>query len=150
MKFFSTFMIAVAAILANASISTAELMQKENINLPTKLVADNSSSMTMSQKNAIKSAQTYLIVGGLSRKGLVTQLSSEYGEKYPLADAEFAVSYLEKNNLVDWNEQAYKAAKVYLSTQGFSKDALYEQLISEYGDQFTPEQAKYAIKKVGY
>lgn len=26
-----------------------------------------------------------------------------------------------------------------------SKDAVYDQLVSEYGEQFTPEQAQYAI-----
>ena len=27
-----------------------------------------------------------------------------------------------------------------------SKDAIYDQLVSEYGEQFTAEQAKYAIE----
>lgn len=109
-----------------------------------------SSDVTTSQRNAIKSARSYLEWGGFSRKGLIEQLSSEYGEQYPLADAEFAVSYLEQNGQVDWNEQAYKTAKSYMEWGGFSRDALYEQLTSEYGEQFTPEQANYALSKVGY
>lgn len=32
----------------------------------------------------------------------------------------------------------------------FSRDALYDQLTSEYGSGFTDKQAKHALKAVGY
>ena len=37
-------------------------------------------------------------------------------------------------------------AKTYYEVMSMSKDAIYEQLVSEYGEQFTAEQAKYAIE----
>jgi hypothetical protein len=108
------------------------------------------SDITLSQQNAIKSARNYLEFMAFSRKSLLSQLSSEYGDKYSVEDAEFAVNYLEENNLVDWNQQAVKAAQTYMEYSGYSKDALYEQLTSDYGNQFTKEQAEYALSQVGY
>ncbi len=112
--------------------------------------SDFSSDMTTSQRNALKSARNYLKFTAFSRDRLIEQLSSDYGDNYSIEDAEFVVSYLEQNNQVDWNEQAYKAAKTYMEYTGFSRDGLYEQLAGEYGDKFTPEQAEYALSKVGY
>lgn len=106
--------------------------------------------LTLGQENAIESAQSYLDYTGFSRKGLLDQLTSEYGGGFPKADAKFALAYLEKNGLVDWNAEAVESAQSYLDFSSFSKNALYEQLTSEYGGQFTPEQAKYALKQVGY
>ena len=40
---------------------------------------------------------------------------------------------------------ALKKAEIYLETMPYSKKGLYDQLTSEYGDQFTPEEAQYAI-----
>lgn len=116
----------------------------------TEETAADTSGFTLGQQNAIKSAKSYLGTMSFSRKGLVDQLSSEYGEGYSAEDAEFAVSYLEQNNLVDWNEQAYKSAQSYLETSSFSRDGLYDQLTSDYGEGYTPEQAEYALQKVGY
>ena len=50
---------------------------------------------------------------------------------------------------MDWNEQAVKAAKEYLSTSSFSCQGLIEQLSSEAGSKFTVAQAEYAANKVG-
>ena len=36
-------------------------------------------------------------------------------------------------------------AKTYQETMSMSKSAIYDQLISEYGEQFTAEQAQYAV-----
>jgi hypothetical protein len=52
--------------------------------------------------------------------------------------------------MVDWNAEAVDSAKSYLEFSSFSKSGLFEQLTSEYGEQFTPEQANYALKAVGY
>ena len=107
--------------------------------------------MTLSQKNAIRSAKDYLDRHrGYSREGLINQLSSEYGEAFPTEDAVFAIEYLEKSNQVDWNQQAAFSAETYLENRAYSRKGLYDQLISEYGEGFTPEQAEYGLKKVGY
>lgn len=106
--------------------------------------------LTLSQQNAVKSGQDYLEYSAFSRAGLVQQLSSEYGEGFPPEDAEFAVAYLEQNGLVDWNAEAAESAKDYLEYSSFSRDGLYEQLTSQYGEGFTPDQANYALGQVGY
>ena len=103
--------------------------------------------MTAGQKNAYKAAKNYLAFMSFSKDGLINQLSSEYGDGYSVEDAEFAVNYLEENGEVDWNEQAYKAAKNYLNTMSFSLDNLINQLESDAGDKYTHEQAVYGAEK---
>lgn len=104
---------------------------------------------TISQQNAYESAVDYLNFSDFSRKGLIEQLTSEYGEKFPAADAEFAVARLEKEGGVDWNAEASEAAKNYLDISSFSRQGLLDQLTSEYGSQFTPKQAEYGVSQAG-
>jgi hypothetical protein len=103
--------------------------------------------MTAAQQQAVESARNYLSTGsGFSRAGLIQQLSSSYGEGFPKAVAIFAVDHLH----VNWNEQAVKSARNYLSTgSGFSRAGLIQQLSSSYGEGFTHAQAVYAANKVG-
>ncbi len=104
---------------------------------------------TLSQQNAYDSAASYLGHSAFSRTGLVQQLSSEYGEAYPLADAEFAVARLEREGGVDWNAEAAESAQSYLSHSSFSRQGLLDQLTSEHGEGFTPEQAEYGVSQTG-
>ena len=101
--------------------------------------------MTAGQEQAIGKAQDYLSFSAFSRKGLIKQLSSEYGEGFSVADATFAVDHI----TVNWNEQAAKKAKQYLSMQHFSRQGLIHQLESAYGEQFTHRQAVYGVTKAG-
>lgn len=89
--------------------------------------------------NARRSAQGYLDYAGFSRQGLIDQLSSEYGDQYPVEAATAAVDSL----TVDWNAEAVEAAESYLEFMAFSRQGLIDQLSSEYGHQFTVEQATY-------
>jgi hypothetical protein len=89
--------------------------------------------------NARRSAESYLEFSGFSRQGLIDQLSSEYGDQYPVEVATAAVDSLD----VDWNAEAVEAAESYLEISGFSHAGLVDQLSSPYGDQFTPEQAEH-------
>jgi hypothetical protein len=50
---------------------------------------------------------------------------------------------------IDWNKQAVRSAKQYLSIQGFSCKGLIEQLSSSYGNMYTPSQATYGAKQAG-
>lgn len=97
-------------------------------------------SMTVSQKNALKSAESYLNYSSFSYTGLVEQLEFE---KYSHEDAVYAADHCG----ADWNEQAVKKAKSYLDYSSFSKDGLIEQL--EY-EGFTHEQAVYGVEQNGY
>lgn len=94
---------------------------------------------TVSQKNAIRVAHSYLDFMAFSKKGLIDQL--EY-EGFSTEDAEFAA----KRCGADWNEQAEKCAENYLKTQGFSRDGLIDQL--EY-EGFTHKQAVHGVDAVG-
>ena len=94
--------------------------------------------------NARRSAESYLEFRGFSRQGLIDQLSSEYGDQYPVEAATAAVDSL----AVDWNAQAVRAAESYLEFQAFSRQGLIDQLSSEYGDQFTVEQATHGANAV--
>ena len=100
---------------------------------------------TVSQENAIRSAESYLDLMGFSKAGLIEQLSSEYGDGFDKADAEFAVEHID----ADWKAEAVEAGQSYLDLSGFSRSGLIEQLSSPYGDQFTLEQATYAADKLG-
>ena len=101
--------------------------------------------LTGPQKNAIRSAKSYLSFKGFSREGLIDQLSSPYGEGYDRYDATVAVDSL----TVDWNEQAAIAAEQYLKMMGFSCRGLIEQLSSSAGEKFTREQAEFGANKAG-
>lgn len=94
---------------------------------------------TVSQKNAVRSAESYIRHMAFSREGLISQL--EY-EKYSREDAEYAVDHI----TVDWNEQAVKSAESYLRHMSFSREGLIDQLLYE---GFTYEQAVYGVEQNG-
>lgn len=96
-------------------------------------------ALTVSQENALGSAESYLGTGAFSRTGLIEQLEFE---GYSKKDATFAAD----NVPVDWNEQAAKAAESYLEFQNFSRSGLIEQLEFE---GFTSKQAAYGAESVG-
>jgi hypothetical protein len=123
--------------------SDTTIQETENSTAPSK------PEMSVSQENAIEEARSYLRSMAFSRQGLIDQLSSEYGSKFPLADAEFAVAYIENNSEVDWNAQAVKSAKEYLDSSSFSCNGLIDQLSSEYGSKFTESQATYGATQAG-
>lgn len=97
------------------------------------------SSETVSQKNALKKAKSYLDYTGFSHGGLVAQLEFE---QFSYADAVYGAD----NSGANWNEQAAKKAKSYMDYSAFSRGSLIEQL--KY-DKFTQEQAEYGASSVG-
>lgn len=96
-------------------------------------------AISASKQNALRSAKSYLEFMGFSRSGLIGQL--EY-EKYPTADAVWAVDQLKAN----WNKQAVRVAESYLDFMPFSREGLIDQLLYE---GFTIGQATYAADAVG-
>lgn len=92
-------------------------------------------TLTMGQKNALGSAESYLRFSAFSYEGLIHQLEFE---KYSHEEAVFAAD----NCGADWTEQAQRSAESYLSHSAFSYDGLLDQL--EY-EKFTSEQAQYAV-----
>ena len=74
-----------------------------------------------------------------SNSGLISQL--EY-EGFTSSQAKYGVD----NCGANWNEQASKSAKNYLSIMSFSRDSLIQQL--EY-EGFTHSQAVYGVEANG-
>ncbi|MCC2592444.1 Ltp family lipoprotein [Tessaracoccus sp. OS52] len=95
--------------------------------------------VTVSQQQAVRSAEEYLAVLSFSRIGLIEQL--EY-EGFSNADSVFAVDYLR----VDWYAQAARSAREYLNFMAFSRIGLIDQLLYE---GFTHEQAIFGVNSVG-
>ena len=104
-----------------------------------------SGNLTAAQRNAVRSANSYLQLSGFSRQGLIDQLSSEFGDSYSVGDATVAVNSLS----TDWNAQAARSAVSYLELSGFSYQGLIDQLSSEFGDKYTVEQATYGATQAG-
>lgn len=96
-------------------------------------------SETVSQKNAVAKAKSYLNYSAFSHDGLVDQL--EY-EQFSHSDAVYGAD----NSGADWNEQAAKKAKSYMEYSAFSRGGLIDQLLYE---KFTREQAEYGANSVG-
>ncbi len=104
-----------------------------------------SGNLTAAQRNAVRSANSYLQLSGFSRQGLIDQLSSEFGDSYSVGDATVAVNSLS----TDWNAQAARSAVSNLELSGFSCRGLIDQLSSEFGDKYTVEQATYGATQAG-
>jgi hypothetical protein len=102
---------------------------------------------TAEQLQALLAAKSYLADGqGFSQAGLLQQLTSQYGNGFAQADAQWAID----NSGADWNAQALVAAKGYLSDgQGFSQAGLIAQLTSTSGNGFTQDQAQYGVDNAG-
>ena len=102
-------------------------------------------NLTGPQRNAVRSAESYLSFTGFSRAGLIDQLSSSYGDGYDVADATAAVDSL----AIDWKYQAVRSARQYLEMMGFSCKGLIEQLSSDAGEKYTKSQAGYGAQQAG-
>lgn len=95
--------------------------------------------MTVSQENAVITAERYISMGGFSKKSLAEQI--EY-EGFPKEDVDFAIANID----VDWKEQCKQSAERYMEMGGFSKQSLTEQLQYE---GFLPDEVTYGVQQVG-
>lgn len=96
-------------------------------------------TLTGGQRNAIKSAESYLDGPmAFSKTGLIKQLKFE---GFSRSDAAFAVTHVH----VSWNQQAAKSAESYIDgPMAFSRSGLIDQLKFE---GFTASQAEYGVSK---
>lgn len=95
-------------------------------------------------RRVLQSAESYLAMSGISKKGLYEQLSSSAGEGFTQAQAQYAVDHVD----ADWNKEAVQSARSYLAMSPMSRANLIDQLSSSAGEGFTYEQALYAVNKV--
>jgi hypothetical protein len=96
-------------------------------------------ALTTVQRNAARTAESYLAMSGFSRSGLIKQLAFD---GYTSADATIAIDSL----AVDWMVQAERSAASYLAVSGFSRAGLIKQL--KY-DGYTAAQAAHGADSVG-
>ncbi len=105
--------------------------------VPTLVPPDD--GVTVSQKQAVEKAESYISIMAFSKEGLITQLKFEgFSEEDAVYGAE--------NCEADWMEQASLKAKSYLEVMSFSRSGLITQL--EF-DGFTSEQAICGVDSVG-
>ena len=105
----------------------------------TDVAVDATPTETVSQKNAMLKAKSYLDHSAFSKTGLIKQLEFE---GFNTKDATYGVD----NCGADWMKQAVLKAKSYLDHSAFSRDALIKQLEFE---GFTSAQAVFGVDSTG-
>lgn len=115
---------------SNRTDNTATDSSKQNTSVP------------QEYQNALTKGLSYARNLHMSKKGVYDQLTSSYGEGFAADAAQYAIDNMTG---VDWNANALETAKQYYYNMSMSKSAVYDQLTSEYGEQFTASQAQYAI-----
>ena len=115
---------------SNTTDNTARDSSKQNTSVP------------QEYQNALTKGLSYARNLHMSKKGVYDQLTSSYGEGFSADAAQYAIDNMTD---VDWNANALEKAKQYYYNMSMSKSAVYDQLTSEYGEQFTASQAQYAI-----
>lgn len=113
---------------------------KQQVNEAEKVEAEpEKPTETVSQKNAVNKAKSYLDFAGFSRDGLVAQLEFD---KFSSADAVYGAD----NAGADWNVEAEQKARSYMEFSSFSRQGLIDQLVF---DKFTQAQATHGADSVG-
>lgn len=130
----------IGSLTGNRSSSSTSSSYSSNRPSSTPATTTPSDNLTMGQRNALASAESYLAFTAFSRQGLIEQL--EY-EGFSHSDAVYAVDHCGAN----WNQQAALSAQNYLNFSSFSRQGLIDQL--EY-EGFTHSQAVYGVEAVGY
>ncbi|MEY8282901.1 Ltp family lipoprotein [Lachnospiraceae bacterium 50-23] len=134
---------AVGSLLGGGSESSKEVKKQKTEasgSAPAEKETENN-DVPKEYQSALEKAQMYSETMFMSKQGIYTQLTSEYGEKFSAEAAQYAVDNLE----ADYKANALKKAQEYQDTMSMSPEAIRDQLVSEYGEQFTQEEADYAI-----
>ena len=108
------------SILETENDNNAPATQNQPTQTQSELEPDTPSE-TISQKNAVRKAKSYLNYTTFSRDGLVEQLKFD---QFSHADAVYGAD----NSGADWYEQAAKKAQSYMEYSAFSRGSLIEQL----------------------
>nr|WP_312983757.1 Ltp family lipoprotein [Clostridioides sp.] len=123
---------------ADNSIDTA----KQEVTNTNEESAKTESAVPVEFTSALKKAEIYSDTMHMSKAGLYDQLISEYGEKFSVEAAQYAID----NINTDWNKNALEKAKIYQNDMAMSPSSIEDQLKSEHGEKFTSEEASYAVQ----
>lgn len=111
------------------------------------VAVDEKTSEEMARRaSCYENAKFNLTIRPYSRKNLIKYMMSKQGGGYSKEDAEFAVTKLEQNEEVDWNEQCSRTLLNYLGENSMPEKELLQQLTSDDGEGYTEEQAKKALE----
>lgn len=122
--------------------AAAEPAEEEAEEPASEPAVDEEPEVPAENRSALTKAETYSDMMYMSKAGIYDQLTSDYGEGFSAAAAQYAVD----NVNADWNQNALEKARTYQDDMAMSPNAIHDQLTSEYGEQFTQSQADYAIK----
>lgn len=104
--------------------------------------SNQKSSIPIEYSNALSDAENYSSTLHMSKQAIYDQLTSQDGNKFPAAAAQYAIDNLK----ADYNANALASAKDYQRYAKLSNEEVKEQLVSPDGGKFTPEQADYAMQ----
>lgn len=135
-------LVVLVIFIGSAAVSGGnDSSSSSNSSSSAKSSSSSSSHVSATKVAALKSAQTYSDTMHMSKQGIYDQLTSDAGDKFDDASAQYAVDHVK----VDWNKNALKAAESYQKDQNMSPEAIRDQLTSDAGDKFTQDQADYAV-----
>lgn len=126
----------------SASVKSSYSSSKSNYSTYSGSVTTPSADVSTEYQNALTKGLSYAKNLHMSKKGVYDQLTSSYGEGFSADAAQYAIDNMTG---VDWNANALEKAKQCYYNMSMSKSAVYDQLTSEYGEQFTASEAQYAI-----
>lgn len=138
--------IVVASQMNGGSDSNSSTTSDKTSSSKSSSASSSSEKVPTEYKNALIKAKSYATTMDMSEAAVKDQLTSDSGEGF----SEDAANYAMKNlKGVNWDKNALAKAKSYQDDQAMSVDAIREQLTSTAGEQFTAEQADYAIQHLG-
>lgn len=115
--------------------------QEADLQTPaTEQTASNNQDIPGEYQYALTKANDYSNAMHMSKAAIYDQLTSEYGEHFSPAAAQYAID----NIVADWNLNALQRAEDYSETAYMSKATIYDQLLSD-GEKFTQAEAQYAV-----
>lgn len=126
----------------SASVKSSYSSSKSNYSAYSSPATTPKTDVSQEYQNALTKGLSYARNLHMSKKGVYDQLTSSYGEGFSADAAQYAIDNMTG---VDWNANALAKAQEYYTGMSMSKSAVYDQLISEYGEQFTASEAQYAI-----
>ncbi|WP_429970825.1 Ltp family lipoprotein [Fructilactobacillus sp. Tb1] len=138
-------LLVVFIIFVLASQGNKSSDSKDSSSSKTKTEKTSKDNVSVEYQNAYEKAKSYMDMQGFSKDGLYEQLTSKSGEGFKPDAAKYAVNKFTDN---DYKKSAVKSAKTYSKDMNMSANGVYDQLTSNAGDKYTPEQAKYAINKL--
>lgn len=114
--------VATVPSAVNSGISTTTTVASTTASTTTSTTTSTTMPAgTVSQRNAVSSAASYLKYSSFSRSGLISQLQYE---GFSLSDATYGTDAQNAN----WNTQAVKTGASYLRSSSFSRSGLISQL----------------------